>query len=128
MTTHAEFTAGLRELADWYDAHPEIALPIAEMAVYSEPDTKERAAVVARTLGGFIQKEIIGTYLRLKRTFGPVELRFVFERDAVCVARVVRVDEIPEEVIPEHVIPAHTREIVEWDCQPILAPAPAEVP
>ena len=44
------------------------------------------------------------------------ELTIGFFRSLLCTRRVVGTRTIPEKVIP-----AHTEEIVEWDCEPILA-------
>lgn len=116
------YTAGLRALADFYDAHPEIATPEPEHSVYSMNE-KEEAAAVVRALGK-CEKRYADNMFYISREFGPITLKFVFYRSAVCVRKVVAVEEVPEEVIPERVVPAHKREIVEWECEPILASSP----
>lgn len=46
-------------------------------------------------------------------------LDFNWPRREVCTRRVVGTEDVPEQVTP-----AHTREIVEWDCHPLLAAVP----
>ena len=72
---------------------------------------------MARALGSFDKEYSEESGLvTFCRDFGGLKLRFVFTRQSVCTCRVVGTVEVPEVVIP-----AHTKELVEWDCQPILA-------
>ena len=124
MYNAAEYAQGLRDLADWVEAHPEIDLPDESISVFSK-HTKEEAAKVLLALTP-CKKDYSGDLFTLSRSFGHVRLKFLFVRSAVCTRRVVRTEEVPEEIIPEKVEPeqviaAHTKEIVEWDCDPILA-------
>lgn len=120
-TPAIRYACGLRELADWIEAHPEVQLPEASVAVYAE-DRKEIAAKIMRALSP-CEKDYDGDMFHLKRKFGPIELRFVFLRDAVCTPRVVGKRMVKEHIrpgIPERVIPAHEENVVEWDCEPTL--------
>lgn len=109
------FTTGLRDLADWFDAHPDIRLPYdPSFSVYGY-DTLDEAAHLARVLAP-CQKDASSDLFYLIKTFGPIKLSFMFWRSTVCTKRVVRT-----EAVPKQVIPAHTREIAEWDCRSILA-------
>ena len=121
------FTDGLRELADWFDAHPEVSLPYAPDFIVCSPDTRAEAAAVLLALKP-CNKDYSDTLLTLRRQFGPITVKFLFQRDAVCVRRVVGHKEMPEEVVEareRQVLPRRLVEIVEWDCEPILAPRPA---
>lgn len=131
MSEHTAYAAGLRELADWIEAHPDIALPAKEIRVYSLNERDEAAAVL-RALKP-CRKEYSDNMFDIKRDFGAVTLDFVFYRDRVCKARVVGQKEIPEVrepaktiEIPEKIIPAHTEDIIEWDCGEPLLEVPAE--
>lgn len=125
MTTERkDFTDGLRAIADWYDAHPEIAIPGLPEITNASVDTKDEAAAVIRALGS-CEKEYGQTLFTITKVFGSVKAKFYFYREAVCVKKVIGKKEIPEQILPareETVIPAHTEEITEWECLPILAP------
>jgi len=130
MTTATEYAAGLRQLADWIEAHPEQPRPDAELSVYAL-NTKQEAAACLRALTP-CKKEYRDELFQLSRMFGPLNLKFIFYRNAVCTRKVVGTKEvgvevIPSRVIPEQIIPAHTEEIVEWECgESLLAIKEAE--
>lgn len=108
-----DYAAALREIADWYEQHPEV--PFSRfITVGGVEKTREQAAEIARTLGA-CRKEHLDTTFHLTRTFSGVDLCFVFWRATVCDRVVVGVEEIPEKVEP-----AHTREKIEWRCAPIF--------
>ena len=113
--THKEYADGLRAIADWYEAHEEIMLPHDARIDITSVETKEQAITTARALG-HCRKHYEDSLFIIERAFGCVPLRFLFWRSAVCTRRVV---ETVEE--PEMIVPAHTREIVAWDCEPLLA-------
>ena len=123
--TATEYANGLRLLADWFDAHPEVETPGNEISVYGT-DSKENAALTMRALTP-CAKKYTESIFSLSREFGPIMLRYVFMRNAVCTPRVVGQREVEAKVIPakfepERFIEAHTEDIIEWDCEPILAP------
>ena len=118
MTTHAEYAAGLRELASWIEQHPEIALPEQDLKVYAL-NTKEEAAAVLRALKP-CTKKYTDEFFHIKRNFGPITYDVVFYRKEVCVRRVVGVETVEARFIPAQTIPAQTVEKVEWDCGPLL--------
>ena len=124
MSKHTEYAAGLRELADWIEAHENMDLPSTEaLTIYSLNTKQEAACCLAAMMP--CKKEYKGELFALIRDFGPIKLKAVFYRNAVCTRRVVGTKEVGTEIIParltpEQVIPAHTREIVEWDCESIL--------
>lgn len=134
MTTAVEYAAGLRELADWIEAHPEVDTPSREFTVYSL-NTKQEAADCLRALTP-CKKEYKADNFFLSREFGPITLSFMFYRNAICTKRVIGTKEVGTQVIPsrftpEEIIPAHTEEIYEWDCgESLLAQAspPSESP
>ena len=115
-----DYARGLRAIADWYEAHPDIPVPHTdEVGIYGVKETKEEAARIAEALKP-CQKAWDGEFFRLKREFDGLILSFVFMRSAVCTARVVGHRVIPAE--PEHVV-----EVVEWDCPDSLLAGREEV-
>lgn len=136
----AAFVGGLRDLADWYDKHPDFDLPYElenanaahpfTVGVFKDhmggPDTTAvRFADAVRQLGGARSKDPSDGYMRVTREFGPgVALEVWVMRDEVCEAVVVGTETV---VVNEVVRPAVTksvetqRDIVEWRCAPVLA-------
>lgn len=97
--------------------------------------TVEYLALVMKTArslypGLFIEKKYNNTDFNLKFTIPinapdgqteKVELTYYAKREAVCKKKVVGTEQVPEKVIP-----AHTKEIVEWDCEPVSLRAVGE--
>ena len=118
MATGKEYADGLRAIADWYEAHPEAPQPHTPLQVFT-PHTKEEAIQIARWLGHADKRYDNGLFY-LSRDFGGATLVFVWSQSAVCTRHVVGTVEEPEQVRP-----AYTREVVMWDCHPLLASEPA---
>lgn len=143
----AAFTRGLRELADWFDAHPEVPLPYfgahpepghytPTMSIYlsrniqDEGDPRSNLAVIARAMGN-AQKSANDRTGRMYvwRNFGGIALSASVERAEVCERVVVGATEVPK-TVPDPVALAEipmievieTVEEVEWRCSPLLAP------
>ena len=120
-----EYASGLRQLADWIEAHPSIDPPDGILNVCSL-NTKEEAAACLKALAP-CKKEYQETMFKLIREFGPISLRFIFYRAAVCTKKVVGTRHIEAytkaaEMIPAQHFDAHDEEIVEWECGPITVP------
>jgi hypothetical protein len=115
--TTQDYAKGLRAIAAWYEGHPETPLPNTAVGHHLEVFTQvEDLPALIRSLGG-IKKEWHDGFVWLTREFeGGLKLKFYVPRDTVCTKRVVRT-----EYVPERVIPACNREIIEWDCKPILS-------
>ena len=104
-----DYARGLRAIADWYEAHPDIPVPhTGEVGIYGVKETKEEAARIAEALRP-CRKVWDGEFFKLQREFEGLTLKFFFMRSAVCTARVVGHHVVP--ATPERVV-----EIVEWDC------------
>ncbi|MCR4338569.1 MAG: hypothetical protein NUW01_01645 [Gemmatimonadaceae bacterium] len=112
------FADGLRELADWMDAHPEVNIAPFEVLHYCLDKDEFRTSVRAMGRG---EKSTSDPYFFVTRWFGPVALRTYAAREKVCRRVVKGVELVPKEIVPAKVVPAHSREIVEWECEPILA-------
>ena len=93
-TPHVRYACGLRELADWIEAHPTIALPHNEIRVFKANEREEAAEILAALKP--CKKNHSGDMFYIERDFGPLTLSFVFYRNKVCVARVVGIKEIAE--------------------------------
>lgn len=115
----------LRRLADLLDANPELPTPVIEARWHSYLSTSADDPVaevqrIRRALGGTWNKNAQGGTFWLTRREGQIELTIFADRNQVC-RRVVTTETatIPAaEAQPERV---ETREVVEWDCTPVLA-------
>ena len=119
MTTATEYADGLRQVADWLEAHPDIDMPSNEIGCFSM-NTKEQAARVLMALKP-CNKVYGDSLFSITRQFGPIILRYYFNRNQVCTPRVVGTKVVPAR--PERLIeatPEHVVEVIEWDCEPIL--------
>lgn len=142
----AGYTAGLRELADWLDAHPEVPLPYLgahpaadrfnpTAAIHVHPlligggDPRDVLAAVARAMGNATKTvSASGSRMHVWRDFAGISVTASADRADVCERVVVGVEEITvEEPDPDAVaalpkIP-HTKTVerVEWICSPLLA-------
>jgi hypothetical protein len=124
QTRRADFTAGLRALADWYDAHPDVPLPyeaISPLSILISGDDDQLTEVgrIARAMGT-CDKVVTAKFFRVTKSFGPVvKLEVVADRDQVC-ERVVTGVETVTELVPDPAAPlveqTVEREIVEWQC------------
>lgn len=114
-----DFAIGLRQIADWYEAHQEVKLPELKLSVYTETETPQRAAELVRMLGS-VTKEMEPSFFVLTRSFNGIALRFAFYRSTLCTRRVVGTRLIPAQ--PAR--PEREEEIVEWDCHAILQEVP----
>ena len=112
-----EYIAGLHEFAEWIEAHPEVPIPeYLDTAIgWGHLHSPEEAATAARALG-HVNKEWQDRYLVLTHDFGPIQLRVVFNRESVCTRQVVG-----SEWVPAQTVEGYTREIVEWNCEPLVS-------
>jgi hypothetical protein len=116
-----EYTTGLRNLADFYDANPLIPIPSDPITNYAV-NTDQDARNLAKALGTF-RKTYSEDIFTMSKDFGSVNVRFVFYRKAICKAKVVGVKTVEAVHVPAqeaYIIPAKTQEIIEWDCGALL--------
>lgn len=128
---------GLRRLRDFVANHPDLPTPYEAMygqsgyKIHVPNHADDTAAELARVVGVLTDGAPLGSvtktygddgYVRVVRMFGPVPLEAWTSRDEVCERRVVGVEQVE---VPDPDAPTVTveREIVEWDCAPILAGA-----
>lgn len=112
QTKVKQYTDSLRAIADWYDAHPEIELPVDYIDVYNV-NTKEEAATILKALSP-CEKEYLSTMFYIKKSFGAITLRFCFYRNQVCERIVVGKKIIPAQRIEAQDIPERVEDIVEF--------------
>ena len=125
--THSEYANGLRLVADFLEANPDVPLPEDTLTSYSLHD-KKRLSIVARALshGGRCEKVYEDTIVNLKRDFGGIILRYIGVRSNVCTQVKVGTKVVPEQYVPPrpaveaHVVPEHEEAIYEWRCDPVL--------
>ena len=146
----AAYTRGLREIADWLDAHPEVDLPhlgsgalpddVPSLNIYVlswTGDARARLAAVGRAMGRFDKVVTdIGPKgrMNLVRQFGGVRIVASADRDEVCRRVVVSSHEVEVEVPDPSVVATvplvKVKQLVEevrWECPPLLADEPARV-
>jgi len=132
---HKEFAEGLRQAADFIEAHPEIDLPEDTLTCYGLY-SKDKAATVAKALssGGRCDKVFEDTLVTLKRMFGVITLRYIGTRSNVCEQVRVGTRLVPEQFVPPRpateaqTIPEHEEAVYEWRCAPLLGKPDIEVP
>ena len=121
---------GLTELRDWLTQHPDAEGHMFGTVYILHGSTGDPADLVrlitaGAPLGSVTKKASPSTpgILFVERKFsGGVRIQYQAPRDEVCTRRVVGVEtvEVPDPAAPLVTI---EREIVEWDCQPILGGA-----
>lgn len=141
----AAYTQGLREIADWLDAHPEVELPylnssstgslvptLTIMLGSWNDDQREQMATIGRAMGTFDKHaRPNGDRFTIYRRFAGIVLAATADRDEVCERVVVATREVTEEVPDPEALAAvplvsvtKTVEDVEWVCRPLLAGTP----
>lgn len=110
--TETTFANGLRALADWIDANPDV-VNNPEVTLNVPFWTREKFVEAAKALGGRREKHVEGSYFTVRRTFGEgVHVDVYVAREQVCRKVVTGTRDVTETVIP-----AHTEEVVEWVCE-----------
>jgi len=118
------YTSGLRELADFIDAHPDFGAY--KQSYYIFTYNKEKFARLARQLGT-AEKTECGDYYSITRWFGPHALQLTIGREMVC-ERVKVGTRIVAKPDPDAIAKVPTidveEDIYEWKCpESILAPS-----
>lgn len=109
-----EFVRGLRELATFYEANPDLDVPvIRDIDVFTLSIEKMRK--FARRLGKAEKKQHVG-YIILRRKFGNINLDVHLSQRRVC--RRVKVG--------EREIPARVEPIYEYECPDSLLQEPVD--
>jgi hypothetical protein len=136
------YTAGLRQLADILDAHPDVPLPyegrVSPISFafhgYEVEDHAGELASAARILiPGIREKKADDAYFRVAGSLHGLRIECWAMREQVCERIVTGTREVTREVpdpealaaVPTKVV-TETVEDVRWECRPLLAPETAE--
>jgi len=125
--THAGMAKGLREAADWLEAHPEVLKPVISIQFFPNlayKDPKKETETLVRALGNADKRGSTEAYFRLRKWLsGGIRLEVAVEREAVCTRVQVgtrHVEETVKPATPKEVIPAHDEPVYKWECPSIL--------
>jgi len=113
LSRHEEFVKGLRDLADWYEARPELPAPVMTnfyVFVYNANEFKRLARIA-----GSGRKVQNSGYLGLERSFGPIEWKLNVAQERVCERVQTGTKDIPAKPA-EPAKPSRTEPVYEWRC------------
>jgi hypothetical protein len=131
----AAYIAGLRQIADFLAAHPEVKLPHLggdEMNIFLHgAEQRDKFTAIARAMGR-AEKSVWEfneqQRMEIKRKFAGLTLVASIEREAVCERIVTGTAEVTTEVPDPELLAAVPKvqrteivETVEWRCTPLLA-------
>jgi len=140
----ADYIDGLRQIADFLEAHPDVDLPHLNSVITGkfedtlnifivDGDQKAKLATIARAMGR-AEKLMAGGDVRVIRRFAGITLVAQASRSEVCERIVTATREVTEEIPDPKALAAATaavplipvtriEETVEWRCTPLLADA-----
>lgn len=109
--------AGLRELADFLEANPEVHMPSLYFNIYA---TSPADLAVQRRLLGVTEKLDASEYLYFSKRFtGDVHLDLNINKEKTCKKVKVGTKKLPAEPAK----PEREEDVYEWKCQSLLAAA-----
>lgn len=123
----AAVAAGLRQLADMIECHPDLPIDYPRMTLWSL-ETAEQArslGFAALRAGAAVSKDYTDNLMRLEMKFGPLVVAGIAWRHEVC-ERVVVGQQVVTEKVPDPQLLAQvptvevsrTEDVVEWRCAP----------
>lgn len=130
----AAVVAGFRRAADLIEQHPDLAKPAVSddghlmwwLYSFDCPEgVPAMVAAIRRAVGGKWDKREAQGLSEPEMVFEREGYVITVKRDAVCTRKVVGTETVTlpaVEALPERTV---EREIVEWDCEPVLAGAEA---
>jgi hypothetical protein len=124
--THKEYADSLRLIADWFEQHEGIPLPGGcDTFNYFALDTREEMAMLARMLGGKVEKEFVTDWFKLKRKFGEITFIATANRSQVCRRVVIGKKKVVQSVPVSYRDETVEVDDVEWQCdEPIFKETP----
>lgn len=128
-STH-DYADGLRRLADFIDAHPDLFRDTCELTVNLFAENREEFAEKARQLGSAEKVEMGGWYV-LRKKFGPHRLDLNIAREYVCtqVQTGTRTVSKPDPEVLATVPTVEVEEpVYEWQCPDSLLRPATKVP
>lgn len=112
--TNSTFIFSLRQIADFYETHPELPIPfLSEINGYVT--TKEELKQVANNLGS-CHKTYNNSLFTLSKEFGEILLSFHAGREQVCERVVIGKKMVEKEIVIATEKKMVEEEIVEWKC------------
>ena len=120
MIERACVIQGLRDLADFLDAHPNVPVPGSEQTLNVFVDDRATLAAIARE--GRWEKHYYTNWFTLVAAFGPITLHINLDREQVCRKVVTGSRVVPARAAE----PEHVEEVTEWICEdlPLLHEGP----
>ena len=125
-----ELAKELRDLADFIELDPSKLPPEGidvEVKSYIWGDHATRETFLALVKLGLdsptvsnIRKEYSGNYFEVHLSIGSIDYEAWAQREAVCDRRVIGTEMVTEKVAIEFEEREVEKEIVEWDCHPLL--------
>lgn len=127
----ADHIAGMETVKEWMESHPEIEFYSVSVNATGKVDAqigyKGNFAAAVRALKegaplGTVTKEISASLYSVERDFGHVKLCIYTGRALVCESRVVGTERVrvPD---PDAPMVEVERDLIEWECSPILSTA-----
>lgn len=101
---------GLRELADWLEANPEVKTPhFSDFNIWSID--REQFIKQAHLIGSGEKRQAYG-YLMIEKRFGALTFALNIQQASVCTRIQVGERDVPARAA----VAAHTEPIYEWEC------------
>jgi hypothetical protein len=108
---------GVELPGDYYSITPRIKLTI---WMRGKEEMARAAKVLAKV--GMVKKDFSSSYANITKDFGPhAQIECTSMRDKVCTKKVVGTETVPKKAFVTIEGEYETKEIVEWECDPILA-------
>lgn len=133
LTEREKWIAGVRALADFYEAHPDLPVSVSSIQLCVFPKLEEMRKYVA--IFGKAKKDVLGdSYFILNKVFyedshQSIYIQATWEREQVCERVVTGRKKVMQkvQVKPPETIEVETEvETFEWKCPKVAAP-PAEL-
>ena len=118
---HKDFIASLRAMANFYEARPDLELPMwTRFDLFGlKPQDLQRVSLLFAPC----EKAVLPDFFMLRRRFGKsIRLEANWSRETVCERVVVGTEEVDEEVVVSKGVETrmNTGQKVEWHCPKVL--------
>lgn len=123
--------ARLRAAAALIEQHPDIPAPMVtaytsgavelDWFVNHGDDQRVTMQAIRRALGGAWDKTTSAAYFNLTTERDGLQLSILADREEVCTRRVVGTEVVTVPAVEAQPERTEVREVVEWDCEPVLA-------
>ncbi|WP_348269716.1 hypothetical protein P8936_16335 [Edaphobacter paludis] len=120
LTPQQKYSQGLRNLAAWYDEHPDAPCESKLLVSHWFQAKPEEIRAIGSGDKDYSVRDLF--YYRVEGD--GFKIAFYTSRETVCERKLVGYKEIPARVLPateEMVIPAKQEPIYEYDCKPLLS-------